>query len=142
MGAWSFHQRVHCLFQHFFISLNCHFIKCLFHQLADSSTCCFVKLLFCQVVVSSTCCFINWTFHQLSILSTCISSTRQTILERLTGDKHSSLLRKFVTYSLKKFYNIDTGFALLAKARLGICKRLSNTVLSIVMLSVMYLLLC
>ncbi len=36
-------------------------------------------------------------------------STRKhkTKLERLARDKHSSLLRKFVNYGNKKFYNID-----------------------------------
>jgi hypothetical protein len=29
-----------------------------------------------------------------------------TILERLAGDKHSSLFQKFVAYDCKKFYNI------------------------------------
>jgi hypothetical protein len=33
-------------------------------------------------------------------------------LERLTRSKHSSLLRKFVTYGLKKFYNNGSWFAI------------------------------
>jgi hypothetical protein len=32
----------------------------------------------------------------------------QTRLERLARDKRSSLLRKFVNYDRKRFYNVDT----------------------------------
>ncbi len=39
-------------------------------------------------------------------VSSCFTNRHQTWLERLALDKHSSLLRKFVNYGRKKFYNI------------------------------------
>ncbi len=36
----------------------------------------------------------------------CFTNTHETKLERLSRDKHSSLLRTFVNYGRKKFYNI------------------------------------
>jgi hypothetical protein len=46
-------------------------------------------------------------FHLGRLLNTL---KRYTILERLAMDKHSSLLRKFVTYDCKKFYKICPRF--------------------------------
>ncbi len=37
-----------------------------------------------------------------------LTSKHKTGLERLAGDKYSSLLRKFVNYVCKKFYNFVT----------------------------------
>jgi hypothetical protein len=39
-------------------------------------------------------------------LSSSLAYKQQTRLERLFTDKHASLLRKFVNYGQKKFYNI------------------------------------
>ncbi len=43
-------------------------------------------------------------FTQVGSGLTCKHYTR---LEKFASDKHSSLLRKFVNYGRKKFYNID-----------------------------------
>jgi hypothetical protein len=39
-------------------------------------------------------------------VGTGLTHKRNTRLERLAGDKHSSFLQKFVNYGCKKFYNI------------------------------------
>ncbi len=41
------------------------------------------------------------------ILALPTNKVGKTRLGRLSRDKHSSILRKFVTYSRKKFYDID-----------------------------------
>jgi hypothetical protein len=39
-------------------------------------------------------------------VGSCLARKHKSIIERLAKDKHSSLLRIFVTYGRKKFYNI------------------------------------
>ncbi len=41
-----------------------------------------------------------------TLVGSCLTCQHYTIQERLTRDKHSSLLRKLITYARKKVYNI------------------------------------
>jgi hypothetical protein len=41
-----------------------------------------------------------------ALVGSSLTHKHQTKLERLSSDKHSSLLQKFVNYSYKKIYNI------------------------------------
>jgi hypothetical protein len=44
-------------------------------------------------------------------VGSCFTNRHYTKLERLAMDKHSSLLRTFVNYGRKKFYNIGPSFS-------------------------------